>query len=76
MISKQEIARSEYFWILYKTDVGYHLSVLCGRSAIYSLEFELNEEEIRCYEAQGHSYIEHLASQVQSNPKRYSERNL
>jgi hypothetical protein len=75
MLPKQEIARSNYFWILYKTTKGYDLSVLCGRSAVYSVEFPLNEEETRYYEAQGTSYIDSLASQVQSNPKEYRDRN-
>ena len=69
-----EIASEPYFWSLYKTDKGLRLSVLCGRSAVFTITFFLNEQETLLYETKGKEGMQTLAYQVQDAPSRYSER--
>ena len=42
----------------------FYLKVVCGGIGTYERVIELNENEIRCYEAYGDSYIESLARKV------------
>ena len=75
MPETKEIARSHYFWILYHSNEGYLLDVLCGRSAVYSVQFVLNTEESNQFQEKGKDYIDTLAYRVQNNPEAYRNRN-
>ena len=69
-----EIASEPYFWHLCKTNKGLRFSVLCGRSAVFTITFYLHEDEVLLYETKGKKGMQTLAYQVQNNPSRYSER--
>ena len=71
---KKEIAKSPYFWILFETPSGLSLNVLCGRSAVFSVEFSLTKEEETKYLTEGIPFIDQLASMVHNNPSQYTNR--
>ncbi|MFN0200685.1 MAG: hypothetical protein ACKVTZ_04160 [Bacteroidia bacterium] len=52
------------------------LSVVCGSVGIYTVTFELSEEEHRLYEEKGEKYADELATQVVNQPELFLPRNI
>ena len=74
-VFKEELGRENYFWILYQTDRGLWLDVLCGRSAVFSISFLLTEEESQQYAVRGEEAIREIAYRVQDSPATFRARN-
>lgn len=74
-MNEQEIDRSHYFWILYSSKEKLILSVMCGRSAVFSVDITLTEQEEKKYKQQGREYLDLLAYRVQERPNHYRNRD-
>jgi hypothetical protein len=72
------------FWFLLRTTSGLLLDVACSHSAFgYSFLMQLNEDEVRGYEAGGHRYLNDLARAVnfsapgvKGSSSSYKDRNI
>jgi hypothetical protein len=51
----------------------YFLSVVCGSSGLYEVEFKLTQEEANEYEKNGKAGIEKMVSIVRNNPEKYMD---
>ena len=71
---KKEISREDYLWVLYSSSEGLFLSVTCGRSAVFSIQFKLTKEEEKEYAQRGNEYLTLLAYRVQDHPNGYIAR--
>ena len=71
-----ELIRVDWDHILYDYGKGrLMLSVLCGRSAVFSVNLFLTPTERKKYESEGAQYITLLASKVRFSPGRFNKRH-
>jgi hypothetical protein len=65
-----------YDFFVEETESGkLYMSVLCGTSAVFSVGFYLNQQEIAQWKSEGESYFQHLSYQVRDNPDYYYNRS-
>lgn len=70
-----ELVSKHYDYTLYHDGAGnYFLEVLSGGIATVMYLLRLNQDEVRCYQADGNDFIEQLARSVSKYPSKYSER--
>ncbi len=71
--------------VIYKDDVAilkktnseiFVLSSLCGSIGMYTIEIQLNEEELANYKEYGNGYITKLSKEISQNPDKYSDRAI
>ena len=72
---KKEVARSDWFWVLYSKSGKFSLTVTCGQSAVFEIEIKLTKKEEEKYKEQGEKYLNHLAYHVQDDPSYYQNRD-
>ncbi|MCB9223099.1 MAG: hypothetical protein R2780_07780 [Crocinitomicaceae bacterium] len=72
----KELIKVYYDHVLYEYDHGdLLLSVTCGTSAVFTMNYLLTEEDKEQYKQNGPSYIARLASRIQSNPNMFEKEN-
>jgi hypothetical protein len=52
------------------------LSVMCGRTFAYDVEFVLSSDEYKAYKLRGDEFIKELSNEVFREPNRYVKRGL
>ena len=62
--------------MLYQTDDNLIFSVLCGSSAIYETNIQLNEQEKSEFEKKGQSFLDVLAEDIRQNESKYNPRHI
>ena len=76
-IEMNKIDSSSYNWILFKSNNDkLYLSVICGGVGLYSVDFQLNDDESSSYFIRGNSYLDNLASNVRDNQRLFRSRHI
>lgn len=70
-----EILKKDWNYILYKTEEKLIISVLCGSSANYLVNLELNKSEVNLYKENGLVFINQLAEIIRERPTMFKNRN-
>jgi len=74
-MAAEEIARKDWYWILYRSGERLLLSVLCGTVGMYDLTLRLSDEEEARYRSDP-GYLDELAAAVRYSPDSYRERSV
>lgn len=74
-MAAEDIARKDWYWILYRSTDGLLLSVLCGTIGMYELTVRLSEAEEASYRADA-GYLDELAAAIRYAPDSYRERRI
>lgn len=72
-MAAKEIKRKDWYWILYRSDEGLLLSVLCGTIAMYDVTVRLSDDEETRYLAD-QGFLDELAAEIRYSPDSYRER--
>jgi hypothetical protein len=75
MMEKQKIFERTWDFMLTRDETGqYYFDVVCGTVAIYTIEFPLNETEVKGWENEGEMFLQHLSYKVRDYPEEYLKR--
>jgi hypothetical protein len=74
-MAAEEIARKDWYYILYRSDEGLLLSVLCGTVGMYDVTVLLTAEEAARYRAD-ERYLDELAGAIRYSPDSYLHRRI
>jgi hypothetical protein len=74
-MAAEEIKRKDWFYILYRSDEGLLLSVLCGTVGLYEVTVLLTDEEAARYLAD-EGYLDELAAAIRFAPDSYLDRRV
>lgn len=72
----KEVIKKQWSYTLYESDESYVLSVICGTVALYTIQVQLNEEEINAFKVNGVDYIDSLVKTIQSEPDKFKDRRM
>lgn len=72
----KEVLKKQWSYTLYESDEGYALSVICGTVALYTIQVQLNEEEVDAFKVNGVDYIDSLVKTIQSEPDKFKDRGM
>lgn len=73
---RTEVFRQNWFYILYREEEKYILSVTCGTSAVFDLEILLDQDEIKSLLEKGEPFVEELAGQIRNDPDAFLHRKI
>ena len=71
-----EVASSNWKYILYRYNDDFVLSVLCGTVGVFDVNIELDKEEKAKYLSEGIDFINNLSYKVSGSPTSYSDRRI
>jgi len=72
----KKLIEKTWSYMLYQTDDNLIFSVLCGSSAIYETNIQLNEQEKSEFEKKGQSFLDVLAEDIRQNESKYNPRHI
>ncbi|MGO4223671.1 hypothetical protein AB4Y64_17690 [Lysobacter sp. TAF61] len=71
------IAEEPWAWMLFSNEDGaLFLTAMCGSVGLYSVDFQLTEDEAASFSATGRSALEALARDVSYHPSKYQGRHI
>jgi hypothetical protein len=75
IMPRTKIVESSWDYLLEKDGDGkIYFEVVCGTVAIYTICFQLTNEEINQWQQLGETFLRHLSYDVRDHPKTYIER--
>ena len=71
------VAEEPWAWMLFSDEgVGLYLTVMCGTVGLYSVDFQLADDEAADFTTSGRSAIEALARDVSYQSSKYQGRHI
>ena len=71
------IAEEPWAWMLLSNESGVlYLSVMCGTVGLYSIDFQLTDDEAADFHSTGRSAVDLLARDVSNQPFKYQDRHM